>query len=226
MRDGHGPAGHLREMRPLALALNLEGPDPDRLDRRVTDAPDAVPPFLLRGLARAIDLAVHIGVLEAAFRCSDWLPSGGLEAAFRCSDWLPSGLLVTVDASYLLAVDMSIGLSALVLYPAVAEWISGATVGKLLTGLRTVQAEPRGAPISLQAAALRNLAILVDGFLFGLVAYSAMARSELRQRVGDEWGGTLVVWKRAAQPARSALGVPIGVGAALLLVLLSYLVVP
>ncbi|MFT5459369.1 MAG: putative RDD family membrane protein YckC [Myxococcota bacterium] len=211
MRDGHGPAGHLREMRPLALALNLEGPDPDRLDRRVTDAPDAVPPFLLRGLARAIDLAVHIGVLEAAF---------------RCSDWLPSGLLVTVDASYLLAVDMSIGLSALVLYPAVAEWISGATVGKLLTGLRTVQAEPRGAPISLQAAALRNLAILVDGFLFGLVAYSAMARSELRQRVGDEWGGTLVVWKRAAQPARSALGVPIGVGAALLLVLLSYLVVP
>ncbi len=174
-----------------------------------TTTPPSVPPFLLRGLARVIDLGVQLAILEAAFRCSAWLPAEGL---------------VHLGDDLLFGLDLVVGLSALLTYTAVAEWRGGATLGKLLTGLRSVKEAPLGAPLDLRAAVIRNLGFLVDALLLGLVAYSAMARSEQRQRLGDRWAGTVVVWRTDATGPPRWWGVPVAVVLALAWVLASYAV--
>ena len=78
-------------------------------------------------------MAVHIAVAEAAFRVA---PS------------LPAWPLVPVPDAWMVAVDVSLGVSAMVVYTALGEWLSGATVGKLLTGLRTVRNSTRNSSLS------------------------------------------------------------------------------
>lgn len=168
----------------------------------------STPPFLLRGLARGLDLGVQILVLEAAYRCSSLMPAEGLIA-------LPDEVLTWVD--------LGVGVAALVLYTTLAEWLGGATLGKACTRMRVVPADDPEAPLTLRAAAIRSVAFFVDGLIFGLVAYSAVARSERGQRVGDHWAGTVVVWARDAPPRSGHRGWPVGALAALALVLMSYL---
>jgi len=166
-----------------------------------------VPPFLLRGVARCVDLAVQMGVMEAALRLSGLLPMRGL-------------LAVGDDA--LFYVDIGVGCVAFLLYTTLAEHLGGATLGKVLTGLRVVSVEPGGGPVGLRGALVRNLGFFVDSLFFGMVAYSHMANNLRRQRLGDEWAGTVVVWKSDA-PVRSAVvGWLVGAGAALLAVVASY----
>lgn len=168
-----------------------------------------MPPFLLRGVGRAIDLGVQLVLLEVAFRISEFMPSKGL---------------IHVEEGALFWIDLSVGLAALITYTTLSEWLGAATFGKFCTGQRVVRAEGERAPIPLWSAFVRNILFLVDGVMFGIVAYGAMARSDRNQRVGDEFGRTVVVW-RAEGPDRSALiGWPIGALAALLLVVSSYLV--
>jgi uncharacterized RDD family membrane protein YckC len=162
---------------------------------------------MLRGFARALDLALHIGALELAGRAQTLLP----------------GPLLTLDDAALLGVDAAVGLTAFVLAPALSEALGGATLGKVLLGLEVVSAEDDG-PINLGRAVTRNVALVVDVLFFGLVAYSAMARSERRQRVGDAWARSWVV-RRAGPPTRRAIGVALlGPGVALALLLASYVV--
>ena len=130
---------------------------------------EKIPPLLLRGLARLIDFGVQTAVLEIAFRCAPLLPES----------------LLTLSEDNLLYVDIGTGIAALVLYTAISERLSGATLGKLLTGMRVVAED--GSPIGLRAALLRNLAFPIDALFFGLIAYSAVARSPTGQRVGDGW---------------------------------------
>jgi len=133
------------------------------------------------------------------------------------------GSLFTAQEDCLLYIDTGFGIVAMVLGLSVAEWFGGATVGKWLCGMRVV-ATGGGSP-TYRGTTRRNLALLLDLLFFGLVAYSAMARSERRQRVGDDWGDTVVVWRRAA-PGRPALGgALLGVVTSLLVLLLSYIVV-
>lgn len=164
------------------------------------------PPFLLRGVARIVDLGVQMFLLDLAFRIAQFLPAGLLE--------LPEGALV--------AIDLGVGLGALVLYTTLSEALGGATLGKLLTGLRVTRLE--GGAIDARAALIRNLGFLVDGLFFGLVAYSAAMRSPEQQRIGDAWAGTRVVWRSDAPELSPWRGVPVGMLAALALVVLSYLV--
>ncbi len=164
--------------------------------------------MLLRVVARGIDAAVQIAMMELAFRCSVFLPSKGL---------------ISLGDDALFWVDVGIGLSALLTYTALSEALGAATFGKFCTGLRVVRADQPDVLIGLGAALIRNLALFVDVQIFGLVAYSTMSRSERRQRLGDHWANTVVVWRGGA-PDRGIRGWPVGMAAAFALVLVSYLV--
>jgi len=93
-------------------------------------------------------------------------------------------------------------------YHTIAEGLGGASIGKLVCGLRTIGAD--GRPCSIAGAFKRSLAFYVDGFVFGLVAYSAMSSSPLNQRIGDRWGHTAVV-RAPAVPAAAARGATVGI---------------
>jgi uncharacterized RDD family membrane protein YckC len=82
-------------------------------------------------------------------------------------------------------------------YYTVLEARSGQTFGKRLINLKVVKLEG-AAPIDMQAAIVRNVLRLVDGFLFYLVAAIAVWTSDKKQRLGDRVAGTVVVRSRAA----------------------------
>jgi uncharacterized RDD family membrane protein YckC len=77
-------------------------------------------------------------------------------------------------------------------YYALLEGLFGATVGKLLAGLRVTDLE--GRRIGWQAAILRNLARLLDvlPFLYLLGGILTLS-SQRHQRLGDRFAGTIVV---------------------------------
>ena len=159
-----------------------------------------------RGVARFIDLGMHIAVLEGAGALADQLPV--------------RRLLFAPEGDTLLYIDLFFGIGAMVLYAAVSEAWGGVTLGKILAQIRVVPAAGEG-PLGVRAAFTRNLGLLADGFLFGLVGYSAIRRSPTQQRVGDVWAGTRVV--NGAAPALAWLGPVLGGLAAMALLLVSYL---
>jgi uncharacterized RDD family membrane protein YckC len=85
------------------------------------------------------------------------------------------------------------GLSLLggILYHSLTEGLYGASLGKLICGLRVVS--ETGQPITVGKAFLRSLAYLWDALFFGLIAYTSMKESELNQRYGDKWAHTVVI---------------------------------
>lgn len=95
------------------------------------------------------------------------------------------------------------GLLGPLLYHAVAEGLGGATIGKLVCGLRVVRED--GRPATLGGAFLRSIAYYIDGLFFGMVAYSVMSKNAMQQRLGDKWGHTAVV-TAATVPADSRRG--------------------
>ncbi len=162
------------------------------------------PGLLRRAVARGIDLLLYLLVLEVAGALKGGLP-------FR-------GMIVLVP-SYRPLVELGIGFSTLMLYGLVAERIDGTTVGKGLLGLQveTVEGERPG----WRAVILRNLALFVDLQIFGLVAYSAMSRSDDERRLGDLWAGTRVVRRGGPRLGR---GPAVGLAVGLAWVLLSYVI--
>ena len=76
-------------------------------------------------------------------------------------------------------------------YFVVLEATVGATLGKLLLGLRVRTLE--GGPITWKASLVRNVMRVVDGFGFYLVGAIVAWTSDLRQRVGDKLAKTVVV---------------------------------
>jgi uncharacterized RDD family membrane protein YckC len=96
-----------------------------------------------------------------------------------------------------------VALVADILYFAIAEGMGGATFGKMVLGLR-VQRED-GGRIGFGAALGRSFAYLLDAQFVGLVGYSAMSSSMRKQRYGDRWAHTAVVFSRSLnEPERSA----------------------
>jgi uncharacterized RDD family membrane protein YckC len=77
------------------------------------------------------------------------------------------------------------------LYHTLSEGIHGATLGKLICGLRVLQQD--GRPSSLKGGVIRNLGWYVDGLFFGLIGYLSMVKTPLKQRYGDVWGKTIVI---------------------------------
>jgi len=168
-----------------------------------------IPAPLVRGVGKLVDLLVA-GTLI-------------LELGSEARKLLPVVSLVHVSEDTLFYVDNIVGPVALWIYLTVAEAIAGATLGKAVTGTRVVDAETR-APIGLRAAAVRNLILFFDLILFGMIAYSQMARSPIRQRAGDAAAGTVVVKAWSTQGRSTLWGWPVAIVLASLFVYASYVV--
>ena len=84
------------------------------------------------------------------------------------------------------------GLVAGLLYQFFIEgaW-DGYTVGKKVFGIKVVK--ETGESCGYGAAFVRNLLGIIDGFLYYIVGFIAMAASDKRQRIGDRVAGTVVV---------------------------------
>ena|SRR5689334_20631856 len=91
----------------------------------------------------------------------------------------------------------AVGLIATVItlaYYIVMEATQGATVGKMVLGLRVVRAD--GAPISWNESVIRNLLRIVDALFVYLVAAILVWNSPTRQRLGDRVAQTVVIRSR------------------------------
>jgi uncharacterized RDD family membrane protein YckC len=130
-----------------------------------------------RFIAFALDLAVLFGLFAIV---DAW-------AIMRWSRFEGSELQLTA-ASLLLAISLNSAI--LFLYGCLLEATCGATLGKVLVGIRVVRTTQCGA---LAACAVRNLLRIVDGLVFYVVGTAVAACSEARQRVGDLCARTAVI---------------------------------
>ncbi|MEV4704431.1 RDD family protein [Actinoplanes sp. NPDC049316] len=78
------------------------------------------------------------------------------------------------------------------LYYIVLEGLTGRTAGKLITGIRVVDAQT-GAHPGLLSGVVRTLLRLIDGIAGYLVALIVVVNSKNRRRLGDMAAKTLVV---------------------------------
>lgn len=76
-------------------------------------------------------------------------------------------------------------------YYAVMEKTSGATLGKMAMKLKVVKQD--GTALDWQAAIVRNVLRIIDGFFFYLVGAIAVWMSKSKQRLGDMAAHTIVV---------------------------------
>ena len=81
-------------------------------------------------------------------------------------------------------------------YYIVMEAVTGQTLGKMAMKLKVVKKD--GAKIDWQAAIVRNLLRIIDGFLFYLVGAIVVWVSKNKQRLGDMAANTIVVTSKAA----------------------------
>jgi uncharacterized RDD family membrane protein YckC len=86
-------------------------------------------------------------------------------------------------------------LITVVLYYVLLEGFTGRTIGKMITGIRVVDAETGGRP-GVVSAVVRTLLRLVDGLFGYLVGFIVVVNSDRRRRLGDMAAKTLVVRAR------------------------------
>ncbi len=163
--------------------------------------------FIIRAVARIIDVVVGILIgIPSTMAAFLLLTILGAQGSFQ--DWAR-------QMQELSAWAIALSLVGSTLYAAVAEWMGGATVGKLACGLR-VLSEDFGPP-TIRGTFIRALSFLIDGLLFGLPALHSMQQGPLQQRYGDKWGRTIVVKLREVpgsgqSPIRMVVGLSIGCG--------------
>ncbi|RCG15179.1 RDD family protein [Streptomyces diacarni] len=106
----------------------------------------------------------------------------------------------SLDAAAFAAVQVALFLLILVGVPIAVETLThGRSVGKLAAGLRVVRED--GGPIRFRHALVRGAIGVVEiQLLFGLVACTASLVSVRGRRLGDVFGGTLVVRERVPVP--------------------------
>jgi uncharacterized RDD family membrane protein YckC len=176
------------------------------------ETPDAEPAgFWVRGFARIIDWVVVLTGFLVGFLnlCASRGFLSAFEQTTRHNAWIDS-----IDKESW--VSWTTTLAAFVVYHAVAEGALGTTVGKRVMGLRVVTLELR--PPSFRQALVRSAGFFIDSFFFFLVAARTMSESPIRQRVGDGWADTRVVYQRTLQGSawpRGALFAGVMTGAAL-----------
>jgi uncharacterized RDD family membrane protein YckC len=126
--------------------------------------------------------------------------------------WLPFAETSSVDGTYSIrwdGADFLIPLLITLAYFVLLEGAFGATVGKLVLGIRVRALD--GTRIGFGAAAVRNVARVVDGFPYVipyLVGAIAVSRSETDQRLGDRWAKTVVVLVGTESKGTPAATVP------------------
>ena len=90
-------------------------------------------------------------------------------------------------------LSLALSLFSVLVYTICFEAFYGATIGKLILGLRVIKTD--GTPCDFRAALIRGILRIFDAILFGLVAYLNM-KAPLYQRLGDQSAKTLVVSSR------------------------------
>jgi uncharacterized RDD family membrane protein YckC len=137
-----------------------------------------------RTIARLVDLAIQL--LMAVF---------GLSAVGIVAGTLFANDYATAVATTLLAL---VFLLVVFGYPIAMETRFGATVGKLLFGLRVVTVE--GGPIRFRHAAIRAFLQLVDVWLIpvGVIGVVTMLLSPQSQRLGDLAAGTVILREQSS----------------------------
>ena len=98
-----------------------------------------------------------------------------------------------------LVIVVTLNAAVLFLYGWLLEAACGATLGKVLVGIRVVRTRECGA---LSACALRNSLKIIDGLGFYVVGATVAACSEVRQRIGDICAHTAVIEDRFGITAR------------------------
>jgi uncharacterized RDD family membrane protein YckC len=179
-----------------------------------TDVHDPTAVMGRRIVAHLIDSVIYIGAFVGAFAA--FAQEGGSRAATRDRfrvDWVDDRVFVELgDRLYFLEsqdfwIAIAIGLGVSLFFMVVLDGLRGVTLGKSLTGIRTVNAE--GEPPGLLRALGRTVLWVVDefptGFVLPLVGGVTAFSSTGHRRVGDMVGGTYVI-KRAyvSQPVTPA----------------------
>ncbi|HEX9015742.1 MAG TPA: RDD family protein [Chloroflexota bacterium] len=137
----------------------------------VSAVPGAYQGLGKRFVALAVDSVVLgvLGYVIAAF-------TGGTTSDGFSLNGLPAMLWFLVSFAYYILL----------------EGLLGATVGKLVLGIRVVKAD--GSKCDIGAALIRNVLRIVDFLPFAyIVGIILIAASKQRQRVGDRVAGTVVV---------------------------------
>ena len=165
---------------------NRDAPEPYQVDEAVLERSRALSKvryagFWHRGAVRFADMLVMNALAFGAGYATGLVAQlAGAELHHeRLLDWhwaVPAWLLVNI---------------AVLAYHSVAEAMGGATFGKMLFGLR-VKNESLDRS-GLLSGVLRNILMMIDSILFGLVAYVGMRGSLMRQRFGDGVAQTVVV---------------------------------
>jgi uncharacterized RDD family membrane protein YckC len=101
-----------------------------------------------------------------------------------------SGRELQFDEQSMQCLGMIVGLVRFTVYFTIFEWLYGATLGKLVLGMRVVK--QNGEPCNFGAAFVRALVRYIDGLFFGIPAYATM-KAPLYQRMGDKSAKTIVV---------------------------------
>jgi uncharacterized RDD family membrane protein YckC len=77
-------------------------------------------------------------------------------------------------------------------YFILSEGLTGVTIGKLILGLKVLSVE--GKKITLRQSVIRNLGRLLDGLpMFNILGIVNIARSPIKQRIGDKIAKTVVI---------------------------------
>ena len=111
--------------------------------------------------------------------------------------WVPFAETSSVDGVYSIGwegMDFLVPALITLAYFVLLEGLFGATIGKVVVGIRVRR--PDGSRIGFGAAAIRNVARVVDAFPYVipyLVGGIAVIRSETKQRLGDRWATTVVI---------------------------------
>jgi uncharacterized RDD family membrane protein YckC len=164
--------------------------------------------FWIRALARIIDVtfSLLLGLIGG-------LLAGLILFAMQTAGNVTPGWEARVQGAN--AAGLALSLLGGFLYHSFSEGIHGASLGKLICRLRVLQHD--GRPSNMRGAFVRNLGWYVDSLFFGLIGYSSMTKSPLKQRYGDVWGKTIVVptgqipAAHLRSPVDGLLGISLGV---------------
>ncbi|KFE68218.1 RDD family protein [Hyalangium minutum] len=152
--------------------------------------------FGLRLAARLIDLLFGVLLVFLGGAAGARLLGVLAEQGLVHGDWGAAARLLT-------PAGIAWALLGALLYSITSEAVGGATLGKVLLRLRVTSEDLT--PSTFQGALLRNAGLVVDAL--GVPAYRAMSRSLMSQRLGDQWGHTVVLLASAVPPdSRKSLG--------------------
>jgi uncharacterized RDD family membrane protein YckC len=87
-------------------------------------------------------------------------------------------------------LDYAFSITQMTLYFIIFECVYGATLGKLILGMRVIMDD--GKSCSFKAAVIRGLLRYIDGLFFAIPAYTTM-KAPLYKRIGDNSAHTFVV---------------------------------